>query len=104
MLVDLLDPLVADGAWGNYEGGSCGHGFHGYQAVRAVERCSFKALFFIVHTVCVLPQLTVHTLDAGLVVNDAEFTTDALESVVRGVKRDDRRSGGGFRLLVIIEL
>lgn len=100
MPVDLLHPLVADGARGDDEGGTGGDGLHGDQAVRAVERRSFKAFLFVVYTVCMLPQLAVHTLDASLVVNNTKFTTDALKAVVRGVERDNRCSGGGFCLLV----
>lgn len=71
MPVDLLHPLVADGARGDDEGGTGGHRFHSYQAVGAVERSRFEAFLFVVNTVCMLPQLAVHTLDAGLVVNNA---------------------------------
>ena len=102
--VDLLHPLVADGAGGDDEGGTSGHGFHGHQAVRAIEGSSVKAFLFVVNTVCVLPQLTVHTLDTGLVVHKAQLATDALEAVARSVERDQGRSGGGFCLLLWIQL
>lgn len=100
MPVDLLHPLVADGARGDDEGGAGGDGLHGDQAVRAVERSRLKAFFFVVHTVCVLPQLAVHTLDASLVVNNTQFTADTLKAVIRRVERENRRSGGCFSLLV----
>lgn len=99
MPVDLLHPLVADGAGGDDKRGTGGDGFHGDEAVRAVERRGLAALFFVVDAVGVLPQLAVHTLDPSLVVNEAQLTTDALEAVVRGVERGNRRSGGGFHLL-----
>lgn len=97
--VDLLHPLVADGTRGDDEGGTGGDGLHGHQAVGAVERGGFKAFLFVVDAVGVLPQLAVHTLDPSLVVNDAQFTTDTLEAIVRGVERDNGCSGGGFWLL-----
>lgn len=100
MSVDLLHPLVADGARGDDEGGASGDGFHGDQAVRAIERGSFEALLFVVYTVRMLPQLAVHTLDTGLVVDNAQLTTDALKAIVWGVERDHTRSGGGFLLLL----
>lgn len=100
MPVDLLHPLVTDGARGDDERGAGGDGFHCDQAVRAVEWRRFKAFLFVVDTVRVLPQLAVHTLDASLVVNDAKLTADALKAVVLGVERDNGCSGGGFCLLM----
>lgn len=88
MPVDLLHPLVADGAWRNDERGARGHRLHSHQAVGAVERCGFKAFLFIVHAVGVLPQLTVQTLHTSLKVNDAQFSTNTLEAIVGGVERD----------------
>lgn len=100
MPVDLLHPLVADGAGRDDEGGAGGDGLHGDQAVGAVERRGLQALLLVVDTVCVLPQLAVHTLDASLVVDDAQFTADTLKAIVGGVERDHRCSGGGLSLLL----
>lgn len=100
MPVDLLHPLMADGARGDDESGTGGDRLHGDQAVGAVEWCRFKALFFVVHTVCMLPQLAVHTLDTSLVVNNAKFATDTLKAIVRGVEGDNGGSGGGICLLM----
>lgn len=100
MPVDLLHPLVADGAGRDDEGGAGGDGLHGDQAVGAVEGRGLQALLLVVDTVCVLPQLAVHTLDASLVVDDAQLTADTLKAIVGGVERDHRRSGGGLSLLL----
>ena len=66
MAVDLLHPLVADGAGRDDEGGAGGHGRHGHQAVWAVERRGVQALLLVVDTVGVLPQQAVQALDTRL--------------------------------------
>lgn len=96
MSVDLLHPLMADGAGGDDEGGPGGDGLHSDQAVRAVERCGVQTLFFVVDTLCVLPQLAVQTLNSSLVVDETQLTTDALEAIVWSVEGEKRRSGRGF--------
>ncbi|TNN78275.1 hypothetical protein EYF80_011515 [Liparis tanakae] len=102
--VDLLHPLVADGAGRDDEGGAGGDGLHGDEAVGAVERRGPPALFPVVHAVGVLPQLAVHALDAGLVVQEAQLATDALKAVVRAAERDRGPSGGGVGRLLGFEL
>lgn len=99
MPVDLLHPLVADGAGRDDEGGAGGDGLHGHQAVRAVEGRGVQALLLVVDALGVLPQLAVHALHAGLVVHDAQLAADALEAIVGGVEGHHGRSGGVLSLL-----
>lgn len=100
MPLDLLHPLVADGAGRDDEGGAGGDGLHGHQTVRAVEGRGLQALLLVVDALGVLPQLAVHTLDAGLVVDDAQLAADALKAIVGGVERRHRRPGWVLSLLL----